>query len=58
MKYEINIEIERTTIIGNQSQNTSSVENDENVIEVEAKEIKQINLGLTPNSQGDKTNEN
>jgi hypothetical protein len=37
MKYEISIEIERTTIIGNYSPNTSDKAGD--VIEVKAKEI-------------------
>jgi hypothetical protein len=37
MKYEINIEIERTTIIGNYSPNTSDKDGD--VIEVTAKEL-------------------
>jgi hypothetical protein len=58
MKYEINIEIERTTIIGNHSPNTSDIENNDNVIEVEAKEIKQKTLGLPPKSSGDNNNEN
>jgi hypothetical protein len=37
MKYEINIEIERTTIIGNYSPDTSDKDGD--VIEVTAKEL-------------------
>jgi hypothetical protein len=57
MKYEINIEIERTTIIGNNSPNTSNVENNNEAIEVEAKEIKQTNCGLPPKLQGDNNNE-
>lgn len=53
MKYEINIEIERTTIIGNNSPKasdpkTSDIEKDNDVIEVEAKEIKTTNIGLPP----------
>ncbi len=39
MKYEINIEIERTTIIVNQQPNTSNVEEHNEAIEIEAKEI-------------------
>jgi hypothetical protein len=39
MKYKINIEIERTTTIGNYSPNTSESEENENAIEVKAKEI-------------------
>ncbi len=54
MKYEINIEIERTTIIGNNSPKTSETENNNDVIEVEAKEIKPI--GLPPKS-GEQKNE-
>lgn len=58
MKYEINIEIERTTIIGNQQQpNNFDVENDNDAIEVEAKEIKTTNIGLPPNLLGDNNNE-
>ena len=38
MKYEINIEIERTTIIGNNSPNTSETKTNNDVIEVTAKE--------------------
>lgn len=58
MKYEINIEIERTTIIGNQSPNTSNVETNDDVIEVEAKEITTTNLGLPPKLLGENNNEN
>jgi hypothetical protein len=39
MKYEISIEIERTITIGNQSAKVLEVENDDNVIEIKAKEI-------------------
>ena len=39
MKYEINIEIERTTIIGNHTPNTSETQTNNDVIEVTAKEI-------------------
>jgi hypothetical protein len=57
MKYEINIEIERTTIIGNHSPNTSSVEEQTDAIEVEAKEIITTNIGLPQKLQGDNNNE-
>jgi hypothetical protein len=39
MKYEINIEIERTTIIGNHTPNTSETQTNNDVIEVTAKEL-------------------
>ncbi len=39
MKYEINIEIERTTIIGNHTPNTSETNANNDVIEATAKEI-------------------
>jgi hypothetical protein len=58
MKYEINIEIERTTIIGNYSPKPSEIEKDDNAIKVEAKEIKTKVLGLLPKSPGKNNNEN
>jgi hypothetical protein len=39
MKYEINIEIERTTIIGNHSAKVPETENDDDVIDIKATKI-------------------
>jgi hypothetical protein len=39
MKYEISIEIERTTISGHYSPKTSEVEKNNYIIEVEAREL-------------------